>query len=929
MTIIKTYALAAIVALQAWHAMGARIELPVTAFKFSSKGNYVGKLDRRDLFQIVHPWTTSKADDFGQIEAEVTIPASATPPVTLVFYVMDNNYTGPANTGADWINKDVRVGHRFRQALVNGQVVWQEDTCLDDVSQHYLVSLGDRVKPGDKIKLAFRLWEAVDGNVTLPGDIYVTDYYATRVATAVKHVVKDRYETKSYWGDVAIYTGPSPKREEIPWGGQIALKPRAEHVKPVVAARPGARLTLEKAELLDGPWPWPVSQGLPFAVGTLTDVSLLTLRSHDQRPMAAECSQLNAWPDGSVQWALASFTLSPRSSGPCDLTVADASNSRPPQPAHPVVARDDLTCTNGLITFSWPGSQGSGSPFALSRGDKQPVAQGLAPYLQTAQARFTAKWSNARWLSRSAQAAEIEATGDLATESGDRYGVCRLRAAMFAGCPYVRLMLTITNQRAEKSFSARAYGLRLAVQDGTRHAARPGWISLHTKGGYLTAVVRWFTHLWPNAMETPPEGIDFQFFKPGDQRLGEYQTHPGEAKTHEVWLAVTPEAPCPDDCFKLARMVETPPRLGTSAMIRESQVWGELPAITPQEHKEVYAKVEEALAPYFGKCKENIRLFGEYSNWDSFYWNTLHTMYSLYAMTGERKWFDWAERSVRHHFDVDICHWQPTQGAVGVVGAIHGYWGDHSNTPCYSLIQNCDGAFDHWNLTGDADGYRYGVAIAEYVRTSGSIGRGGSSREQGWPLMCMLAAYRQTGQDKYLQHAKLLAQTAATFLERRRGTYIEVHGSVSYRGPTPFMYGILCTALRKYHLRTGDQGAATLIANLANAVYEESHDPLHSLTLPNVDYYYSPNPYLRGGSGGFTPITQLNLNIAAAQAYAAYLTQDPGLADIAQRSWLAGLNGGTVYPEMAYDLAGVVWWLDKVADLAPPKAGASTAPSPR
>lgn len=142
-------------------------------------------------------------------------------------------------------------------------------------------------------------------------------------------------------------------------------------------------------------------------------------------------------------------------------------------------------------------------------------------------------------------------------------------------------------------------------------------------------------------------------------------------------------------------------------------------------------------------------------------------------MTGQRKWFDWAERSVRHHFDVDICHWQPAKDAIGVVGGVHGYWGDHSDTPCYSLIQNSDGAFDHWNLTGDPCGYRYGVGIAEYVRSSP--------------------------------------------------------------------------------------------------------------------------------------------NIASAQAYGAYVTQDAGLAEIARRTWLGGLQGGTVYPEMAYDLAGVVWWLDQVA----------------
>ena len=143
---------------QAGYVAAQRIEVPVTVFKFSGQGQYVWKRDCRDLVQIIHPWTTSKAGDFGQLEAEVAVPTEAKPPLTLVFYVMDNNYTGSVNTGADWINRDVRVGHRFRQALVNGQVVWQQDTCLDDVSQHYLVDISDRVQPGKTIKLAFRRW---------------------------------------------------------------------------------------------------------------------------------------------------------------------------------------------------------------------------------------------------------------------------------------------------------------------------------------------------------------------------------------------------------------------------------------------------------------------------------------------------------------------------------------------------------------------------------------------------------------------------------------------------------------------------------------------------------------------------------------------------------------------------------------------------
>ncbi len=891
--------------------MAARVEVPVTAFEFSEQGGYVFKQDRRDLFQIIHFWTPARAGDFGQMEAQVTLPGDSRPPYTLVFYVMDNNYMGPEETGAEWINRDVRLGHRFRQALVNGEVVWEQDTGLDDESRHYLVDLGDRERPGETFRLAFRLWDAVDSDVTLPGDVYVTQYYAENVATATKKPEKDRHETRSYWGDVAVYTDEAPRPEDIPWGGDVTIKaPRPEpHVVPeaVVETVP---LNLEHAELLGGPWPWPVVQGIPFAQGAVRDAAHVALQHPSGEPLAAQRGLMNSWADGTVKWCAVAFTLPAGARGSYQMAYGRTVRQEVATPAHPLrLVEGRVTAGNGLVHVSAAADQGA----SVGHGDGDAGSVGLQPYLRAGGREYRAAWHESRWLVRSAQVAEGVLTGDLVAADGDRYGTVRLRLRVFAGCPYVRVLYRIENQRAEKTFSTQAYGLQLHTSAITAYETVDGWAAIKTADGALVAVGRWFPQQWPNGFAVGEDSLDIQCFRPGDERLPTYDTHPGEAKTHEIWLALTPEAPTPADCARLAALVETPPRLDISRLVRESRVWGELPVITPERHPEVYAKVQEVLAPYAEKCKEGIRLFGEYGNWDNYYWNTLHTLHCLYAMTGERRWVDWAERAIRHHFDVDICHWQPAEGAVGTVGAMHGYWGDHSDTPCYSLIQNCDGAFDHWNLTGDPEAFGYGTGIAEYVRTSENIGRGGSTREQGWPIICMLAAWRQTGEAKYLDHAKLLVETALGFEERRRGTYIENHGSVSYLGPTPFMYGILCTALRQYHLATGDDRAAVLIARLANAVYEESHDPWHSKTLPNIDYYYSPNPYLRGGDG-FTPITTLNVNIASAQAYGAYVTQDEGLADSARKSWQAGLEGGSVYMEMAYDLAGVVWWTDRLSE---------------
>jgi hypothetical protein len=635
----------------------------------------------------------------------------------------------------------------------------------------------------------------------------------------------------------------------------------------------------------------------------------------------AEVEKLNAWQDGSVQWALASFTLPAGVTGPYDLEWGSDVKPAAVGPANPVSSTDDLAADNGRFRLQCDTGISDGGCLALSVPTGACVLSGLSAHLDAGDGRFHAQWLTGVRVTGTPQSATFVLTGEMVAENGDRYGSCRLRASLFADCPYVRVEFTITNERPEATYSTNCYGLQLITDAAEPLASAVNWAGVRTPAGCLTVVARSFEKLWPNAIEASADGIELVLFKPGDQRLPTYDTHPGEAKTHEIWLAVTDEAPSAAECRQLAALVDTPPRLDISARIRESRAWGELPELTPSCHPDVYEKVEERLVPYFSSCKENIRLYGEYPTWDNFYWNTLHTMYCLYAMTGERRWWDWAERSVRHQFDVDVCHWLPDDDTPGDVGAIHGYWGDHSDKPTYNILQHCDGAFDHWNLTGDPDGYDYGVGIAEFSYTNTDILVAESTRDQGWPIIALLCAWRQTGDEKYGPVVKSYVESALDKEERRRGTYIEVHGSVTYLGPTPFMYGILCTALREYHLRTGDERAAILIARLAVAMYEEAHDPWESKTLPNLDYHYSPNPYLRY-EDGHTPITHLNLNIAAAQAYGAYVTQDAELADIARRTWIAGLDGptiagrdgGTIEAEMAYDLAGVVWWLDRLDD---------------
>ena len=129
--------------------------------------------------------------------------------------------------------------------------------------------------------------------------------------------------------------------------------------------------------------------------------------------------------------------------------------------------------------------QPEGAHRALVLAGRGASSSGLAPTCAGGK-NYGARWSGAEWLSRSAQVAELALTGELVAPDGDRYGACRLRAALFAGCPYVRVLFTITNQRPEKTFSAEAYGLKLGVPGSKPGPAGEGWTAVDAGGIALT-----------------------------------------------------------------------------------------------------------------------------------------------------------------------------------------------------------------------------------------------------------------------------------------------------------------------------------------------------------------------------------------------------------------------------------------------------------
>ncbi len=879
--------------------------VPASDFTFASQGNFTGRKDRRGLLLIEHPLATSSAGDRGFFRAEVVLSPDATPPHLLYFYATDNNI--PAKSDKGYMMVDQRVGHRFQQIRINGEVAWSEDTNQEDNAKWKVVDITKHVPESKRFVLEAGLFEEVDGSKVLPGDI---------VQSPPKKAFKPKQEwnqTESYWGDFTIQSGAAASQPPPPprWNPDLSSPASLPHTKEQWQAD---ALDVENGELVHSGWAWPAISGIPFPQGKFAGETRLTATlggvSHPIRP-------LSHWPDGSIKWGLVQLGLVPGFAGAVKVSESAA------EPAVAGAVHIDTSrpgtigIRNDLIRLEASPEKGNAGLVLFS--GSAPVLNGMQFYFESASDSFSVNWESPEVVEAFPERATVELRGDLVSASGFRYGRCRVRATVFAGLSSVRLLSSVYNETAKDPFQASAYGWKLSVPGTAPGESGDGWFTAGAKPAFLTGAIRYFRQLGPNGITVEPGAVTLQLFRPGDKETPFYQTHPGEAKTHEIWLAVTPDPVSPAQAKRFSMLVDRPPGLAVASLIRSSAVWGPMAKIDPEEDAELYRSlIASGVESYYADVKTGLRAFGNYPGFSSsFYWNSLHSMYALYAMTGERKWLDRAERSVRHLMDLLVCHWSPEKTSLG---GMYSYYStktadgnrafepDFSNADFSIRSQNPHAAFDHWQLTGDADGKRIAIGIADFLLANPEMRQhaaSGSARHQGWVLIALSRAYEETRDPRYRDYARTMMDTARTFIDPRRGAYLQIHSSVSHPGIVPFMAGILATGLRNFHEASGDPEALELLALVVTSSQEETLDRTWSGQNPGLSYHYSPNPHHR-----YEHVPGLNLGLVGGNAYLAALTGDKNCADAAREGWKGFLAGTHKSPNMEiYNLPDTLYWL--------------------
>jgi hypothetical protein len=242
-------------------------------------------------------------------------------------------------------------------------------------------------------------------------------------------------------------------------------------------------------------------------------------------------------------------------------------------------------------------------------------------------------------------------------------------------------------------------------------------------------------------------------------------------------------------------------------------------------------------------------------NWGNLEYDMQRGLIAQYARTGKREYYLRAEEAARHHIDIDVVHAvnpqlkhrhdpPPTVGNVWLHATGHtgGYFPDGTfklewpYTMGYSLNLGHiwdRGDLDYYFLSGDERAREVGLLIAETLRRDATphFKIGTHMRDIGWPMLAMMAAYRATGDTKYLDAVRHGWEVLKQNEDPQGGWTIQLakghclHEPTQCKGNVDFIMGIVISALCDYHRETGDPEVARTIVRAVDFTLRETYVP--------------------------------------------------------------------------------------------------------
>ena len=404
--------------------------------------------------------------------------------------------------------------------------------------------------------------------------------------------------------------------------------------------------------------------------------------------------------------------------------------------------------------------------------------------------------------------------------------------------------------------------------------------------GGLCATIYQAHQNFPKALTADPTGISVQLVPAG---AGSVTLQPGMAREQRILLDFHgPEAALSDlsdtsTRYQMPQRPSVPPEVFARSGIIEP-VFTDAP-LTEVEmliqtaadgHARCYGMLNWGDAPDEGYTAQG-RGGGE-PVWTNNEYDFPHACALLYMRTGTRRYLDYLLVSARHWLDVDICHYSDDPLLL------HGQW-EHTNRHSFHGQICCshqwvEGLLDYYHFTGDPDALQAALDIGEVdlrllatpaFQNPGEL----NARETGWALRTLVALYRETGDERWLERCDWIVGHFEEW-EQKYGHWLSPYTDNTHIRVV-FMIAVAAASLMRYHRVRPQEKIRGMILRAVD-------DLLDNARLDNGLFYYKQLPSL--SRFGNNPI------VLEALAIAHELTGDPKylLAGLPTFRWNFGRN---------------------------------------
>lgn len=371
------------------------------------------------------------------------------------------------------------------------------------------------------------------------------------------------------------------------------------------------------------------------------------------------------------------------------------------------------------------------------------------------------------------------------------------------------------------------------------------WVDWRKENAGLAASIHQAHQNFPKKLRTTPEGIDCWLFPDDTAPATLYQ---GMSKSHRLMLYFHDGNLSLEDICSRSLQFQLPdhPAL-PKEWYRANNPWGMdlFPDKIPDSLLVRLVQLHDSRPAGLGMFNFGDTASADYTDqgrghgaevWVNNEYDHAHACMLFYALTGERRMLESGIAAARHWIEVDLCHKSDDPLRSGgliehsahhvTAGAIPRVTIPPGVSPSHEWVE---GLLDYYHFTGRREGLEAALSVAEnvmrHLKKPCMCEPGATQvRESGWALRTLVAIGMETYGERFLSHAKRVADQLIRWNKDFGEMLLAPYTSHSMPR-VPFMISIAVNSLARYVLIEDDKRIKDLIIHAMDDLLENCLGP--------------------------------------------------------------------------------------------------------